>query len=282
MTRFGFLFTLLIVALGTQWGMAQYTPDTTLTYATFLKECREFTQKQSKEVWVVIFWKSIDANSLDAIPQVKQIHDAFKHKPIRFISISTDRRRESWEVGMEEMKMPWEQMRLAEIEEYTYLRERAFRHNRLPAIFAVNPEGKIRLVKNTQELRSLLTLEATNLPDITSAPLASNNPGLPQDDFFVDDQPAGSSDDVVPVLEPTNQPGNQPSTQPSSKPAPPRETPPAATSGSGEWVTHTVRKGETLYSLFRRYNVAVDEIRRVNNIKNNLIREGQTLKIKRR
>ncbi|MEO1449156.1 MAG: LysM peptidoglycan-binding domain-containing protein [Bacteroidota bacterium] len=45
---------------------------------------------------------------------------------------------------------------------------------------------------------------------------------------------------------------------------------------------HTVRRGETLFSLYRKYGVKVDEIKRANELRSNTIKVGQTLKIKPR
>lgn len=58
-------------------------------------------------------------------------------------------------------------------------------------------------------------------------------------------------------------------------PAPtPKPTPPTTTR------TYTVKSGDTLYAIARRYNTTVAKIAQANNIKNvNLIRVGQVLKI---
>ena len=45
-------------------------------------------------------------------------------------------------------------------------------------------------------------------------------------------------------------------------------------------ITHTVVKGDTLYSLSKNYDVSVESIQRLNNIKDNAITIGQTLIIK--
>jgi hypothetical protein len=44
--------------------------------------------------------------------------------------------------------------------------------------------------------------------------------------------------------------------------------------------TYTVKDGDTLYNISQRYNVSVQELIRLNNIKNNVIKIGQTLKLK--
>ncbi len=48
------------------------------------------------------------------------------------------------------------------------------------------------------------------------------------------------------------------------------------TNGNG---AHTVQKGDTLYSISRRYKISVDEIRAFNNLKDNNIKIGQVLKV---
>lgn len=45
-------------------------------------------------------------------------------------------------------------------------------------------------------------------------------------------------------------------------------------------LEHTVVKGDTLYSLSKRYNTTVEELKRINNLKDNSLSLGQILKIK--
>ena len=61
-------------------------------------------------------------------------------------------------------------------------------------------------------------------------------------------------------------------------PAPAKPTPPPAPKPAAQ---HTVVKGDTLYSLGRRYGTSVGAIQRANGITGTLIRIGQTLKIPR-
>lgn len=42
-------------------------------------------------------------------------------------------------------------------------------------------------------------------------------------------------------------------------------------------IRHKVKKGETLYAIAEQYNVKVEEIKKWNNFKNNLLREGQLI-----
>ncbi|MGB5666973.1 MAG: LysM peptidoglycan-binding domain-containing protein, partial [Maribacter sp.] len=43
---------------------------------------------------------------------------------------------------------------------------------------------------------------------------------------------------------------------------------------------HVVQKGDTLYSISRRYYISVDEIKRMNNMENNNLAIGQELTVK--
>ena len=43
--------------------------------------------------------------------------------------------------------------------------------------------------------------------------------------------------------------------------------------------THTIRQGDTLYSLARRYNTSVDALRKLNNLKSTSLSKGQRLRV---
>src|SRR5690606_33315272 len=43
--------------------------------------------------------------------------------------------------------------------------------------------------------------------------------------------------------------------------------------------THTIRRGDTLYSLARRYNTSVDALRKLNNLKGSSLSTGQRLRV---
>ncbi|BDD05727.1 hemagglutinin [Aureibacter tunicatorum] len=60
--------------------------------------------------------------------------------------------------------------------------------------------------------------------------------------------------------------------------APKQETPKKTKSNSSA-KTHTVAKGDTLYSLSRKYGMSVDQIKRLNGLKSNTISIGQKLKV---
>lgn len=49
----------------------------------------------------------------------------------------------------------------------------------------------------------------------------------------------------------------------------------------GDWITHTVAQGETLFSISQKYNTSVDDIRTWNAMGSNSISVGQKLKVGR-
>ncbi|HEY9573324.1 MAG TPA: LysM peptidoglycan-binding domain-containing protein, partial [Pusillimonas sp.] len=43
--------------------------------------------------------------------------------------------------------------------------------------------------------------------------------------------------------------------------------------------THTVKGGDTLFSLAKRYNTSVNELRKLNNLKNDKLAKGKQLRV---
>ena len=50
-------------------------------------------------------------------------------------------------------------------------------------------------------------------------------------------------------------------------------------SSSNSTTTYTVKSGDSLWSIAKKFNVTVDHIKKLNNLKNNDIKVGQKLKI---
>ena len=262
-------------------GVAQsgsYTPDTSLSYDIFLQQCIDFKRERlGKEVWVVFFWASHNSRSLDEIPNLKVIHQDFKHKPVRFISISEDLVKSNWITGLRMHQMPWEHL-MVNRDDLKFLK-RAFPHNSFPVIFVVNPMGKIRRTSSITALQTTLQQETHLLPD---RPYASST-GTNTADIQAEPETSEPST-TIPVTNtsPTPAPTDPipQRTQPDPEPEPVFTE--ATTNQTVSWVTHTVKAGETLYRLYVKYKVSVDEIKRINNLKSNSIRPGQVLKIRKK
>ena len=77
---------------------------------------------------------------------------------------------------------------------------------------------------------------------------------------------------------PTPTPAPVPTVEP--PPSSPPDTSETPASPAAEAVYHTVRSGETLFAISRRYNVTVGDIQRLNNLGSTTIRPGQRLRIR--
>lgn len=85
--------------------------------------------------------------------------------------------------------------------------------------------------------------------------------------------PANPNPPVRPDVDPQPAP---PYTPPVTKPTPPPSTPPAV---QPTLITYTVVKGDTLYSISRRYGMTVDRVKQLNGLTSNTISIGQQLKV---
>lgn len=80
----------------------------------------------------------------------------------------------------------------------------------------------------------------------------------------------------------TGTPHAESATSPEEAATPREETaPPDALSPAQESeVYHTVRSGESLWTISRQHGVSIEQIRRLNNLRSNSIRPGQRLRVK--
>ncbi len=209
-----------------------------MTYQDFKTECIQFTRQQSRELWVVFFWSSLNSTSLYDLPELTRLANSFQNKPIRFIGVSENRNDARWRQALETHNPPGDQVLLSNVENLMDIK-RAFQYERLPGYFVVGMDGSIYNPTNINSLRNFLTLKVRELPNVSG------------------------SETTIPVV-------NTPVEQPSPN------------NGTGQWITHTVQRGETLYRLQVKYNVPIETLRRNNNLQGNTIRVGQILKIRRK
>jgi membrane-bound lytic murein transglycosylase D len=69
---------------------------------------------------------------------------------------------------------------------------------------------------------------------------------------------------------------NSPSTAAAATSGPPRET-----GARGQTIAYRVKDGDTLFSIAKRFNTSVDEIKGVNALHSNLVKVGQLIRIPR-
>ncbi|MBN1638531.1 MAG: LysM peptidoglycan-binding domain-containing protein [Ignavibacteriales bacterium] len=53
-----------------------------------------------------------------------------------------------------------------------------------------------------------------------------------------------------------------------------------STTKNSSTTEHTVQKGETLWDIAKKYNTTVDELKKINSLKNNDIQYGKKIKVK--
>lgn len=194
------------------------------------------------------------------IPDLKDARLRYSNKPIRFVSISIDKDRSVWENAMRQLEIPWEQLLISSTPDYEFLK-RAFQHRSFPAVFIVNSNGRIRRSLDMEDFDRVLAGLSGGLP---------NRPYQSQVSFS-----SGTG---------SIKPGRDITASPNPVVSDPVSTDEARTTPTGDindgWLMHTVKTGETLFSLYRKYGVKVAEIKSNNSLSSNTIKVGQVLKIR--
>lgn len=139
---------------------------------------------------------------------------------------------------------------------------RLYKRNRIPEDAQPQADERIKLkgwkIKEGERPRLLSEPKPTS----TVPPL------LEGDDGFMPDEITPQGPPVKPE-------------KPGTQPRPPVEEPDITTPPpSDDFVYHTVSKGETLYSISRRYGITVDELMKLNLLSDTTIKIGQILRIK--
>lgn len=94
-------------------------------------------------------------------------------------------------------------------------------------------------------------------------------------------QPQPRPDPEPPMIVRNDPPPRPQVSQSSPTPAPPKPKPKPQPKPQPKVTYHTVRKGDTLYGLAKRYGTTVGKIQSANGISGSMIRIGQKLKIPR-
>lgn len=119
------------------------------------------------------------------------------------------------------------------------------------------PENDSRIVLNANGSWTSVKMSSHTLPSLFHEPAKDGQPSQPADTSMI----APAVPDSVSVI--------------------PSETAAIETAGSSEPVFHTVKKGDTLYAISRRYGTSVSEICRLNGISaKSVLKVGKRLKVK--
>lgn len=132
------------------------------------------------------------------------------------------------------------------------------------------PRGKttVKVVKKTDTNAIIAGLKESD-PDLLKVnPLASKD-GKTKVDVS---QPHLDTGDPVIVEVPTPEPTPEPTPPPPPKPKPKKKS-------GKKWITYKVKSGDNLWSIARRYNTHVKDIKRWNSLKSDKLKPGQKLKL---
>lgn len=123
-----------------------YTPDFSIDIEEFEK--RALAPKE--EIWVVDFWASWCRPCIESIPEMKSLHNKYKDRGVRFISVSWDRNKVKWQYALDQFKMPWNHFIVPKGQEYWL--ERRFPHKGIPTVFVIDKDGKPKKVNGVYKL----------------------------------------------------------------------------------------------------------------------------------
>ncbi len=120
--------------------------------------------------------------------------------------------------------------------------------------------------------------------DPYTPPVRPTNPGIDNNtDFGGGTRPTTppTTDPYTPPTTPVTPPATDPYTPPTSPYVPPVTNPPTqpTTPPAASGRTYNVVAGDTLYSISRRYNLSVEQLKRLNGLTDNTISIGQVLTV---
>lgn len=117
-------------------------------------------------------------------------------------------------------------------------------------------------------------------PSLLAIVLASCAPH--QADTYDTSNPYGTPDAgyaAAPAVDPVNPVYDTPAAYEESSASPTFADTPAAPSGNGSAIIHTVVKGDTLSGLSRKYNVPISSIKQANRMTNDIVVLGRKMVI---
>lgn len=136
----------------------------------------------------------------------------------------------------------------------------------------LNEIASFGVANRKEKADDLSVLRNTSMSAVLTESMFINNPAdakLLKDASFIKALSAGHAKGIAKVLglkakKPTESPSKAP-----SKPSEPK----------GD--TYKVQKGDTLYKIAKQHGMSVDDLKKLNGLKSDIIRVGQTLKVKK-
>lgn len=110
---------------------------------------------EKDEFWVIDFWASWCGPCIASMPELKATQQRFEKEKVRFFSVSWDKNSIRWNAALQQFNMPWTQILIPDVRNTPFI-DQHFKHKAIPSLFVVFPNGKIKKVRDTDQLTSLL------------------------------------------------------------------------------------------------------------------------------
>jgi thiol-disulfide isomerase/thioredoxin len=127
-----------------------YQPDFSLTD----KQLEDGVFKAKEEIWVIDFWASWCGPCIQSVPYMKELHDKYSAKGVRFISVSWDKKESQWRLALDKLQMPWQHLLAIHGSQTFY--ERRFPHRSIPTAFVISKSGKAKKVGDIEMLEAAI------------------------------------------------------------------------------------------------------------------------------
>lgn len=123
-----------------------YTPDFSISLTDFQAKATQ----PKEEVWVLDFWATWCGPCIQAVPHMKELHQTYADKGVRFISLSWDKKEINWREGLDRLQMPWNHILIPKTADEWF--NKYFPHKGIPTAFVINHQGKIKKVNDVYVL----------------------------------------------------------------------------------------------------------------------------------
>lgn len=146
------LFPLVLLSFSGIWAQSAFVPDLSMN----LEDFEEKALEEKEEIWVVDFWASWCRPCIMSLPHLKEVREKYRDENVRFISISWDDNKSSWENAVNRFELDWNMILIPDVRaEHPFL-DKHFPHKGIPTAFVISPSGKVKKVSDVYDLEKYI------------------------------------------------------------------------------------------------------------------------------